>query len=63
MTKKSHIIRKPDFVLTLVGMIASVFIAVGTVGFLSIPYSLSGHPGEVRVVVADTASSVEYHAT
>ncbi len=61
MTTKSNITTKPDFVLTLIGMIASVLIAVGTIGFLSIPYSLAGHPGEVRIGVASAAA--EYHAT
>ena len=60
MTTKSNITTKPSFVFTLIGMIASVLIAVGTVGFLSIPYSLTGHPGEVRLGVASNAG---YHAT
>lgn len=60
MTSKSTIAIKPDFVRTLIGLIAGVLIVVATAGFVFIPYSLSGHPGEVAVGVADAA---EYHPT
>jgi hypothetical protein len=60
MTTKSRLIAKPDFVLTLIGLIAGVLILVATAGFVSIPYSLSGHPGEVTVGAANAA---KYHPT
>ncbi len=60
MTNKSNIATKPDFVLTLTGLIASVLILVATAAFVFIPYSLSGHPGEATVHGANTT---EYHPT
>jgi hypothetical protein len=60
MTTKSSMTTKPDFVLTLVGLIASVLIVVATAAFVFIPYSLSGHPGETTIHGANTT---EYHPT
>jgi hypothetical protein len=60
MTTKSSMIAKPDFVRTLVGLIASVLIVVATAAFVFIPYSLSGHPGEATIHGVNTT---EYHPT
>jgi hypothetical protein len=60
MTTKSNILTKPNFVRTLIGLILGVIILVATAAFVFIPYSLSGHPGEVTVHGANTS---EYHPT
>jgi hypothetical protein len=60
MTTKSNIATKPDFVRTLIGLVVGVLILVATAGFVSIPYSLSGHPGEVML---SAAHSTTYHPT
>jgi hypothetical protein len=60
MTTKSNIATKPDFVRTLIGLIAGVLILVATAGFVFIPYSLSGHPGEV---ILGAVLSTTYHPT
>lgn len=60
MTTKPSIATTPDFFRTLVGLIAGVLILVATAGFIFIPYSLSGHPGEATIHGANTT---EYHPT
>jgi hypothetical protein len=60
MTTKSNSIRTPDFVLTLLGLVAGVLILVATAGFVFIPYSLSGHPGEITLGAAHASA---YHPT
>lgn len=60
MTTKSNLTTKPNFLRTLIGLVVGVLILVATAGFVFIPYSLSGHPGEVAVGAGNSAS---YHAT
>jgi hypothetical protein len=60
MTSKSNIATKPDFVRTLVGLVAGVLILVATAGFVFIPYSLSGHPGELMLGAVHTSA---FHLT
>lgn len=60
MTSKSNIVTTPDFFRTLIGLIAGVLILVATAGFVFIPYSLSGHPGEATIHGAYTTV---YHPT
>jgi hypothetical protein len=61
MTTQSIIATKPDFVRTLIGLVVGVLILVATAGFVFIPYSLSGHPGEFMLGAA--AHSTTYHPT
>jgi hypothetical protein len=60
MTTKSNSFRTPDFVPTLIGLVAGVLILVATAGFVSIPYSLSGHPGEITLGAVHTSA---FHPT
>ena len=60
MTTTSNMTTKPNFVRTLIGLVAGVLILVATAGFVFIPYSLSGHPGEATIHGANTTL---YHPT
>jgi hypothetical protein len=60
MTTQSNIATKPDFFRTLIGLVVGVLILVATAGFVFIPYSLSGHPGEFML---GAAHSTTYHPT
>lgn len=60
MTTKSNSIRTPDFGPTLIGLVVGVLILVATAGFVFIPYSLSGHPGEIMLGAVHTSA---FHPT
>ncbi|MFA6313166.1 MAG: hypothetical protein WCV99_03995 [Sterolibacterium sp.] len=46
-----------NFVASLVGVVAGTFLMTMTAAFLTIPYSMSAHPGEA----SSRATSDAYH--
>jgi hypothetical protein len=50
----------PSFSANLISVIAGVLFLMMNAAFVLIPYSLAGHPGDVKIVRATTAT---YHPT
>jgi len=50
----------PNFARTLIAVIGGVLLVVASVAFITIPYSLGGHPGDA---IAMDANPQYFHPT
>jgi hypothetical protein len=48
-----------DFIKSYMGVVLMTLLPIALTAFLSIPYSLGGHPGDVR----STSTDVDQHMT
>jgi hypothetical protein len=50
----------PSFATNLIAVIAGLLLLMMTAAFVLVPYALSGHPGEAKII---SAASQAYHPT
>jgi hypothetical protein len=48
--------RSPNFLTRMIAVVLGVLLLVASAAFLTIPYSLGGHPGEVVAIGAGQPS-------
>ena len=52
--------RPPSFLANLVSVVAGLLLLMATAAFILVPYALSGHPGDAKIV---SAAAQAYHPT